>query len=231
MLLAIAEFATNNSNSTEPIISKNLPNSSIFNNYHLQIQNLKVNLTNTTKSIKEISNQNEFSKTSPYFSIFSALGGAFGGSFLTFIFGKKNEDNKRKYELSKEEDFNKKIIDLIKYELRTYHNLLEEIDKQSNNIEYNNENYKSVKSENRSEILIRLDAIPNQYSAIPVDIKAKLFTSKILTNVEICYNEFFLYISKLRDKIMKYDIQYSEKENQNLKTLISETISALDIKL
>lgn len=126
-----------------------------------------------------------------------AIAGGSVGSYFTYRYGKRIEDEKAKRENERNKDFNAGIKDMVISELETYSKFVSDILSPTGTVPVNT-NDASISSDAlyimddniRRDFNSIVQSLPKQYEDLPVETKANVFAGSTLNKIQMAYHEF-----------------------------------------
>ena len=130
-------------------------------------------------------------------AVVGAIAGGSIGSYFTYRYGRRIEEEKAERENKKVSDLNTKIRELVRSELNVYIVLIGKILEKFP--EERNTKFITIDSTAWKNTLLKLNNLPKQYNDIPIETKAKAFEGQTLTNVEAAYQGFSKFAKELEE--------------------------------
>jgi hypothetical protein len=203
----------NTSSNTETIANRGVS---------LNPERLQIILRNDTSKNSD-NGQQTFSLLTNIITAGSAIGGGIIGSILTFRHNREIEEQKIRAQQKKEEDFNSRIREIVRFELERFSHLCDDlIGSPREAIERYREAWKTAIS------------FPTEYTKMSLETRATVFSPESLARVEQSYISF-KYLSTIFDgEVNRYLNKQITREDflDNLgikgdKSLIDEAIELL----
>jgi hypothetical protein len=132
---------------------------------------------------KDLSSSNKELFTSILPAI-TAIFGTAGGSYFTYIWGKRMEENRVKTEKERENELRLSLRDAVRHELLTFHDFINE---SLLKIQPDVSGDINIGPLPLGNILSKLKTFPTEYLTLPLDRKAVVFEGKTLTKIQQAY--------------------------------------------